>query len=253
MTQSIKRRHPSSSRPPELQKHSQPHRPRLHPGSCRIRARPGRPGSVQRAGPGDVRPTQTQVLGRGAETAAHDQESSQGVHPRGPEGNLEPVLTKHIWESEKFNYPIIRLYFQSHRDLTYTRWKKLGLLMVIRNFFVILLISYSEVKFNTLRYKVHSWFSKQQLTNQDHHRFSGCGGTRSSLTECTSTFRSQHGRERAQKLERLKLLQWHDEENMTGRSCDSIKSEKKEIFYHFISCVMKIFSCSRNSCCVHVR
>lgn len=154
MTQSIKRRHPSSSRPPELQKHSQPHRPRLHPGSCRIRARPGRPGSVQRAGPGDVRPTQTQVLGRGAETAAHDQESSQGVHPRGPEGNLEPVLTKHIWESEKFNYPIIRLYFQSHRDLTYTRWKKRGLLMVIRNFFVILLISYSEVKFNTLRYKV---------------------------------------------------------------------------------------------------
>lgn len=83
----------SSFRPSELQKHSQPHRPRLHPGSRWIRAGPGWPGSVQRPGAGDVRPTQAQVLGRGAETAAHDQESSQGLHPGRPEGNLELVLT----------------------------------------------------------------------------------------------------------------------------------------------------------------
>lgn len=59
--------------------------------------------------------------------------------------------------------------------------QNIGLLMVVH-------ISYSEVKFNTLRRKVHSWFSKQQLTNQDHHRFSGCGETRSSSTESTSNF-----------------------------------------------------------------
>lgn len=86
--------HSSSSRPPQLQKHSQPHRPRLHPGPGGIRARPGRPGSVQRAGPGDLRSSQAQVFSRGAETAADDQESSQGLHPRRPEGNLELVLIK---------------------------------------------------------------------------------------------------------------------------------------------------------------
>lgn len=81
----------SPCRSPQLQKHSQPHRPRLHSGSHQLRARPGRPGFVQRAGPGDVRPTQAQVLGGGAETTAHDQESSQGLHSRRPEGNLELV------------------------------------------------------------------------------------------------------------------------------------------------------------------
>lgn len=87
----------SPCRSPQLQKHSQPHRPRLHSGSHQLRARPSWPGFVQRARPGDVRPTQTQVLGGGAETTAHDQESSQGLHSRRPEGNLELV---HISVSE---------------------------------------------------------------------------------------------------------------------------------------------------------
>nr|XP_020496673.1 hepatic leukemia factor-like isoform X1 [Labrus bergylta] len=64
----------------------QPHRPRVHPGSHHLRPRPRRPGSVQRARPGDVRPQETQILRRRAEAAADDQEGPQGVHPRGPEG-----------------------------------------------------------------------------------------------------------------------------------------------------------------------
>lgn len=68
--------------------HPQPHRPRVHPGAPDLRARPGRPGSVQRARPGNVRPEETQVLRRGAEAAADDQEGTQGLHPRGHEGEL---------------------------------------------------------------------------------------------------------------------------------------------------------------------
>lgn len=61
--------------------HPEPHRPRVHPGAPELRARPPGPGSVQRARPGNVRPQETQILRRGAEAAAHDQESPQGVHP----------------------------------------------------------------------------------------------------------------------------------------------------------------------------
>lgn len=75
-------------RPADLQKHSQPNRPGHHSGSRQLWPRPGWSGSVQRAGPGDVWPAQTQVLGGGAETTAHDQESPQGLHSRRPEGNL---------------------------------------------------------------------------------------------------------------------------------------------------------------------
>lgn len=75
-------------RPADLQKHSQPNRPGHHSGSRQLWPRPGWSGSVQRAGPGDVWPAQTQVLGGGAETTAHDQESPQDLHSWRPEGNL---------------------------------------------------------------------------------------------------------------------------------------------------------------------
>lgn len=72
--------------------HTQPHRPRIHSGARDLRPRPSRPGSIQRARPGNVRPQETQILCRGAEATAHDQKSPQGLHSRRPEGDVPLCL-----------------------------------------------------------------------------------------------------------------------------------------------------------------
>lgn len=94
--------------------HPQSHRPRVHPGPAELRAGPGGPGSVQRSGTGNVRPQETQVLRRGAEAAAHDQEGSQGVHPRGHEGE-PPVPVPDPDPSSPSSSPVLTCPCSAHR------------------------------------------------------------------------------------------------------------------------------------------
>ncbi len=80
--------------------HTQSHRSRLHPGSGQIRARPRRPRPLQCPGTRNLRPTQAQILSRGAEAAAHDQEGAQDLHSRWPEGKHKHWRLKHRGTTE---------------------------------------------------------------------------------------------------------------------------------------------------------
>lgn len=70
----------------QLTWHTQSNRSGLNPGASRVRARPRWPRPVQRPGSGDLWPPQAQILRRGAKAPTHDQEGSQSLYSRRPEG-----------------------------------------------------------------------------------------------------------------------------------------------------------------------